>query len=274
MRIVWPGAVALVLLVPGAAGATDKRACVAASDEAQRLRSRGQLLAARAELVACTDAGCPSIVREACAGWLNEVATAMPSVVLTAKEVTSSCDPAGAPVVRELVDAEVSIDGRPFRGKLDGHAAELDPGPHVLRLRAGGAPGEQRIVVQEGAKLRPIAVTLDGPAPICIRRDVPAQTAGLPTGAIVAAAISAVSWGTFGYFAVQGNSQYHALLGTCGPSCGSEPVSRVTTDFVVADVALGLGIVAVGVATWLLLAPQRHLTVGPTRQGALLRVAF
>ena len=52
-------------------------------------------------------------------------------------------------------------------------------------------------------------------------------------------------------------------------------VLRLNPGFALAAiVALGLGIVAAGVATWLFLAPQRHLTVGPAGQGALLRVSF
>ena len=267
MRIPRCAALALVLLSPTAASAMDKRACVAASDDAQRLRSAGHLLEARAKLVACADASCPSIVREACGSWLNEVATAIPSIVLAAKETTPSCDPHGAPVERDLVDVDVSIDGRHLASKLDGRAAELDPGTHALRLRAGVSHYDASIVVQEGAKLRPIDATLAGPPPIC-------STATVGTGPIVAAGLSAASLGTFAYFALRGNGRYHQLLGSCGPSCSPDEVSPVTTDFVVADVALGLGIVAAGVATWLFLAPRSHVALSAIQRGALLRVPF
>jgi hypothetical protein len=72
--------------------------------------------------------------------------------------------------------------------------------------------------------------------------------------AFVAAGVSAIAVGSFAYFALRGDGKYHDLLHSCAPSCSSDSVSPVTSAFIVADVSLGVAVVAAGIATWLFLA--------------------
>jgi hypothetical protein len=272
------------LLASRSADALDKAACVAASDEGQRLRASSHLLAAREKLIACSDATCPSVVRAACADWLHEVENATPTIVLAVRSRTPTCDAAAAETDR--VDVTVSLDGAPFVARLDGGATPIDPGEHVLRFEAQGVePREERIVVREGEKSRSVRVVLAGRAPECPRASTPPQPntisramepqrPGPPTGAYVATGVAAVSFAVFGVFAVLGDSLYHDRLHQCGPGCSSDQTAPVNTEFIVADVGLGVGIAAAALATWLFLKPRAPIDVSSAGRGAMLRVAF
>ena len=82
--MVLPVALVSWLLLPGRAAADDARdACFTAYEQGQRLQKDGKLRAAHEEFVACSDAACPGFVRKDCSGWLDEVESSMPAVVLT-----------------------------------------------------------------------------------------------------------------------------------------------------------------------------------------------
>jgi hypothetical protein len=57
--------------------------------------------------------------------------------------------------------------------------------------------------------------------------------------------------GVFGTFGVLGLTDANRLRATCVPACQSSDVDAVHTKLVVADVALGVGVVSLAVATWL-----------------------
>src|SRR6476646_341830 len=79
--------VSLVGLPATLAHAEDKQACLAAFDKAQQLRIDGRLRAARVELALCARNECPTLVRQDCATWLNDVMGSLPSVVVGARDV-------------------------------------------------------------------------------------------------------------------------------------------------------------------------------------------
>jgi hypothetical protein len=265
---------------PRSADALDKAACVAASDDGQRLRASNHLLAARQKLIACSDATCPSIVRAACADWLREVENATPTIVLAVRRRTPTCD--AAAVESDLVDVAVSLDGAPLAARLDGGSISIDPGEHVFRFEAPGVePREERLVAREGEKSRTVRVVLAGRAPECPPPSVgprphptePKQP-GPPTGAYVATGFAAVGFGVFGVFAALGDSLYHERLHQCGPSCSPSQTAPVATEFIVADVGLGVGIAAAALATWLFLKPRAPIDVSTAGRGAMMRVTF
>jgi hypothetical protein len=142
------------ILLPSARASAlpTKEACVAANEEAQALRRRGRLLAARADLELCVNEGCPGPVREDCVERLADVNAAIPSVVLEVKDASGN----------DLSAVHVAIDGRAFADRIDGRALELDPGEHNFVFEAPGhAVAEKRAVILERDRARRLAVVLD-----------------------------------------------------------------------------------------------------------------
>jgi len=96
-----------------ASAAPTRDECLKASEDAQLLRIKTQLVAAREKLLVCSNDACPKLVKKDCSDWLDEVDHAMPTIVLGAR------DPDGA----DLVDVHVTLDGNPLADRLDGKPA-------------------------------------------------------------------------------------------------------------------------------------------------------
>jgi hypothetical protein len=253
MRIarVWAfaGIAAAAAASEGSAHAFDKHECVKASDQGQALRIDGHLFAAREQLLVCADASCPATVRSSCADWLASLDAQLPTLVFVVKE----------PDGRDVAGARVWVDGKALPASVDGRAVAIDPGTHTLRVAAPtGEAVEQTVVVREGEVRRPVQVTLTRRAPAT---DEPSPSA--PAGATTSwtawgfAIGAGVAWATFGAFALSGHLQYKDLEASCDHKCGDDAYSPVNTKFIVADVALGVAVVATGIATWLFLTSPR-----------------
>jgi hypothetical protein len=243
------------LFTSSLAHAATKQECVDASDRGQAARTRGALLAAKDAFIACADSACPPIVRTACAGWLDEVERATPSIVVQATGSDHACD-GGSAARRDLVDVRVSLDGAPWLAHLEGRALAVDPGRHVLRLEAGGyTTTDKALVVPEGAKSLSVPVSLESsrdpcPAAPAQAKVTPPDRRSIPVATIALGATSVVSFGAFAYFGIAGHSEYQSLETACKPHCTSAQTASVTRSFVTADVALGVAIVTLGLATY------------------------
>lgn len=146
-----PLVVSLVLLsaVGGtsAAFAGEKEACLTASVEGQQSRAAGKLVEAKEKFLVCAREVCPPIVRQDCSTWNDEVAKVIPTVSIGVKDAQG----------HDLFDVRVSVDGRVVTEHLDGKSFPMDPGTHVVRAEDGAhAPVEERILVKEGEKARPV----------------------------------------------------------------------------------------------------------------------
>ncbi len=252
-------------LGPGVASGADKTslACIRAAEDGQAARDGGQLLRSRELFAACAARECPSVLRRDCSEWLEDARRQTPSVVVVAR------DTAG----RDIVDAHVTIDGTLRQPQLDGTPIELDPGPHVVRVEtAGSDPQEERFLLPAGDKNHTINVTFGRPRPAAASsvqtpqsQDAPApqpspqppETApderssrGIPAGSYVLGAIGLGALGVFGYFGIRGMLDANHLRQTCVPACQSSDVDAVRTKLLVADVALGAGVVSLAAATW------------------------
>src|SRR3954469_9364872 len=75
-----------VALAGGVALADDTDACVAAYEKSQHLRKEGRFGASREQLVDCVRATCPSLVKKDCSRWTAELETAMPTVIVAARD--------------------------------------------------------------------------------------------------------------------------------------------------------------------------------------------
>jgi hypothetical protein len=231
--------------------------CIAAADQAQVLRSAHKLKEARAELLNCARPACPTVIGTDCTQWLSEVDAVLPSVVIRAYY------PSGA----DAVAVRVLVDGELLANRLDGLALSVDPGIHVFRYElAGMRPVEQQIVAREGERLRallvqfePVLVTPD-PQPVT-NHDTRVDTG--PSHAkrdamlrYALAGVGVVALGSYAYFGLRGLSERSDLAAGCGATrtCSNAQVDPIRTKFAVADISLAIGLVSLGVATWLFLS--------------------
>jgi hypothetical protein len=244
---VGPLALAFVSLAPSRAQATEVHQCVQAAEIGQRLRDKEMLKAARGEFITCASDACPAVVRQECVRWLADVDERLPRIVVRATDAAS----------HDLSDVRVSIDGVLAQERLDGRRLEIDPGQHTLRFergdRVGGArsaPIDKQILVREGEKNRFVDVVLDD-GDKAARPEAP-RAAGKPfplLGAVFAG-VAVLGGVGFAYFAASGQSDVDHLRTTCAPRCAPGDVDSAKTKILVANVSLGLGVLAAGAATY------------------------
>jgi hypothetical protein len=237
---------ALPLLVLAArARAADRAAeCADQAEQAQVLRDGRRLVEARALMVSCAQRECPTVVRASCTEWLTEVDKRVPSIVVSVKDEDG----------RDVANVHVSVDGARASDDIATSAVRLDPGEHTLRYEhAGYRSVDERVVLREGEGLRVLRVTLarDG-ATAPVRTTLP-STPPAPAGprslspfVYVLGGAAVVAAGVFTYFGLSGASQYRHLEGTCAPHCSSSDMDGVRGRFLVADVALVTGLLALG----------------------------
>lgn len=267
-RVTLAAVMALGLSAPARLARADGPAtldCPSASEEGQRLRDKNKYVDARAMFRTCSQASCPGIVRKDCTKWLAELDETQPSIVIAAQ------DAAGA----DLGAVKVLLDDRQVASRVDGGSIAVDPGEHSLRVEAPGhAPLTQRLIVRVNEKNRLVRVVFQdgaGAAPAGPPKPPPAgdagpgaesPKAGPPVAAIVLAGVGVVALGSFTYFGLTSKSDLSSLRSECAPYCDQSKLDDVKSRMLIADVSLGVGIVALGVAAVL------FVTHGSTKPAA------
>jgi len=228
-------------------------ACMDAPVQGQKLQRSGKLMAARDKFALCAQKACPGEIVRDCTGWMQDVSKSIPSVVAAAR------DSSGA----DVLDATLSIDGG-AAAPIGTRAVELDPGSHHLVFHRSGAPDFVRdVVLHEGEKDRQVVATFEGASPQAAAASPPAASTApestaparpIPVAAWIAGGVGAaalVTFGAFGTIGVVSRGSDH-----CDTGCSSSQKSGVDTDFLIADVSLAVGVVALGVATWFYLSRE------------------
>jgi hypothetical protein len=258
--------------------AVDKAECVAAYEATQTLRKEGALVEAREKALSCAQDGCPAVIRDDCTAWVSDIEKSTPSIVLSVSDGTG----------KDVIDVTVSIDGKVVKEKLDGKSIPLDPGSHKLHLESPGLPAyDQDVVAREGEKNRAIVVKLGGDNTADVGGDKTPTAVDRPTPASVYAlgAVGIVGLGAFTAFALMGNAKKSDLDSqNCKPNCAQSDVDSIKSKYLLADISLGVGVVALGAATVLYLtrsevpAPSTStgftLDVKPLVGGGYGNVAF
>lgn len=249
----------------GSARAGDKEVCIAASEDGQRARVAGRLIEASAQFAGCARAVCPSIVRAACVGWLEEVERGMPTVSLGVQDARG----------RDLLDARILVDGLAPPAHGAGRSFPLDPGRHVVRVEVSGRVYEEHVLVKEGDKARAITVRLPPGAEIEPRQPAksspPEPRPGRPLGPFVVLGAGAIAAGVgLGFFfagagAFPDNCRTDTATLERGGTCAktpADPTGTLSTDAAVSainqrnaglGIAVGGGALLVGGLVWLLL---------------------
>ncbi len=157
LRYAGVGFAAFALVAVARPALADDAACIAASEQSLTLRQQGKLHDALKTLATCADAACPDEVKAECSRRIDGIGTAMPTLVLEAKDGSGN----------DLFAVTVSMDGAPFASKLDGRPVSIDPGEHTFRFETAGQPPlEKKLVLREGEKDRRESVVLGPPPPV------------------------------------------------------------------------------------------------------------
>jgi len=241
-------AVALGALAAPPARAQEVAECARAYEDAQVLRQDKRLLDARERLLVCVQDACPAAARADCNRWLVEVDGNLPTVVPEVIDKTG----------KQRTDARVLVDGRLLAGHLDGTAVPVDPGKRTFRfLTPGIAPVERQVVVLEGQKNLRVTVSFAPAAsvphaPVAMREERPT-----PIAAYILGGAGVLALGSFAYFGITAVTGYDEASSTCAPDvnphdprgCTADEVDDIQVRRIVADVSLGVAILALGAAT-------------------------
>ena len=252
-----------------ATAAADSLTCAQAYEKAQEERAAGRLNAAIEDLRSCIDSSCAKFIRDDCLRWMNQTEGALPTVVF------SVCEDA-----KDLTSVEILCDGKLLTGTLDGKALPIDPGLHNLTFKVPGLPPvDRQLLIREGERNRIIEVEFRSPHDST--PPVPAVTteSAAGTGAdgnaksryltYGLASLGALAVGGFTLFAVLGNSQQRDLEKSCAPYCQSSQVDSVRTKYLIADTCLGVGLISLGVATYVYISNRGKKSDTPDRRGTI-----
>lgn len=202
---------------------------------------------------ACSASQCPKVVRSDCAKALAQLEESQPSIVVAAQ------DSSGA----DLQGVRVQIDGRAVTSRLDGSPIAVDPGEHSFDFAAEGYPAiAQKLVIRVSEKNRLVRVTFQSPVKEPVKPPPPAKPeeprpaeggGGAPVLAYILGGVGVLGLGSFAYFGLTSKSELQDLRSSCAPFCDQGQLDDVKTKMLVADVSLGVGIVALGAAAVLFL---------------------
>ena len=244
----------------------DKALCADNYRNAQIQRKSGALKRARESLLVCVSDRCPSVMQPDCTRWLTEVEAALPSIAFAAKGTDGN----------DVTTVRVTMDGQLLTDTIDGKSIAVDPGSHALRFEhEGEEPIEQTIIVREGEKARVVSVSWaksqgGGPSDA----PEPRPRSGPPTSAWVLGGVGAGALATFGVLALHGMSRRSDLEKECFGSCRQEQVDSIKTELTIADVALGVGVVSLGVSAVLFLTSGGSSSMEPSRARGVVRPGF
>jgi hypothetical protein len=244
-RGVIGGVIGAVVMLhgPRAAHADEREQCISSAESAQALRDEGKYRRAREQMLVCARDTCPGTVKRDCVQWLSELDRDAPSVVVVAKDGD-----------KDIADVKVYLDGVLVADRLDGRPIAVDLGEHTLKFDRGGSVKEERVLLGAGQKSRNIAVNFGaakgGPA-ADVDVDVK-QEPGSLVPAIVVGSLGIIAIGTAVVVGLQGKSDVDDLQ-QCKPRCSESSVDSARTKLIISDIATGVGVVALGVAAYMLL---------------------
>ena len=228
-----------------------------AVEQTEATRAEGQYRKARALLLECVNAQCGGDVRRRCAATLQKLDAVTPSIVVRAE------DPSGD----DLTDVAVSLGDERLVSSLDGMAIPVDPGEHrFVFTRQGQTPVVQTLTIEQGQKFRAIDVvigsapTLALPPPVESSREDDSGSADRAVAAATLLGVGLIGVTSFTVLGLRARSGEEALE-RCKPNCSKGRVDSVEMRYLLANVSIGVGALALGAATYLLLSGSSDDTV-------------
>jgi hypothetical protein len=238
----------------------EQDACIQSYENAQEHRLKGALQAAAAELASCSQPICPAFIRTDCAAWSNAVAADLPSMLFS---ITSGG--------RALEEVKISIDDARIAEYVPSQPLTVDPGNHVFRFVAAGTETvRESVFVERGQKARAVQIEL---RPLVRKRAIlpKASSVALPAPLRVedplrapafdarSLALGVIGVGGVAGFAVLGlhaRSEETKLRGDCAPYCSAADISSVRSQYLMADVSLGIGLTALAFGAYLFVSSR------------------
>ena len=237
-----------------AANASDTQLeCAESYEAAQERRAAGDLQGALEQLKLCVRDECKDFMRADCSTWIGQVEAAMPTVVFAARRDG-----------RDLSQVRILQDGEVLTEVIDGTPIPVNPGHYGFRFETAGSPAEARdLVIRAGEKNRIVRIEFVT-SPPAAPPEPPAQPQNPPPQdsstdgrsnvvPIVFGAVGVVGVAGFATFAVLGREQESDLQATCAPHCTDAQVAPVRAKYLVADVSLGVGVLALAASTYFFL---------------------
>jgi hypothetical protein len=243
--------------------------CLSATEASTKLRSQHKLKASRAQLMVCSSATCPAEIRQECSHRMDEVNSAMPSIVFAVKNQAG----------KDVVAVKVTVDGQVVADHLDGSALPIDPGAHEVTIEAEGQPAvTESVIVHEGEKDRRETITVGTPGPTTTGPSTGTGPATPPPGGekpaeggggnglrivgLVTAGVGGVGLVLGGVFGAMASSAWNTAKKDC-PSfsnCNSTAMNdhnTATTDATISTVGfIAGGVLAAGGLTLFFVAPK------------------
>ncbi len=258
--------------------AQSKQECAEAYTVAQVSRRDNKLKDAREKLVVCSNAACPAALRKDCVPWLAEVDAALPTLAVKAVDETG----------RVVEDANVTVDGKGVARLGDFAATRVDPGDHLVQVEAPGMKSaEEHATLAAGTPRRELVVHLHrAGGPVAAPPVAPPAEASrpIPVASFALAGVGVAGVVTFAVLGAIGSGKKGELdKSGCKPNCKPSDVGAIKTDYIAADVALGVGGAAlVGALIVFLARPSAEpakpdesaWTLAPRPGGASLVVRF
>lgn len=219
----------------------------AAVAQTEAMRAEGQYRKARAALLECVNAQCGGDVRRRCAAALQKLDAVTPSIVVRAEDSDGN----------DLTDVSVALGDEQLASSLDGMAIPVDPGEHRFAFtREGHAPVVQTLKIERGEKFRPIEVVI-GSTPALPPAAGAAASGTASTERWVAAGtllgVGLVGVASFIWLGLRARAG-EQVLERCKPECSVGRVESVERRYLLANVSVGVGALALGAATYLLLS--------------------
>jgi hypothetical protein len=215
----------------------DRSACIAAYVAAQGARKVNHLLDASQDLSRCARDECPGMIKRDCATWLDEVNRDLPSIVLSVRDAEG----------HDVLGVQAFVDDKPVA--VDGHGLPIDPGKHAVVLRLGdGTSREEDVIATVGEKERVVTIV------VRLRSNGPSRKR-VTIASYVLGGIGVAGLGVGTYFGIRGAVDRSSF--GCDRACAPDAYNTVNREFIAADIALGVGVAAVGAAVaWWLFSPK------------------
>lgn len=239
----------LVAVIPTAfAQSPAVAACVEAHEAGQELRQQKRLLEARERLRSCAQSECPAVVVQQCAQWLEEIDKEIPTVVLVVQDASGV----------DRTDVDVRLDGVVLARGWAGTAREVNPGEHTVTVAARGEVATSApFVAREGEKRRIVVVRTSGSRRAAASTQTAAEalqpSGSMRTVGLVVSGVGLAAVGVFAVLAVSAKRDFDELQRTCGPGCTEGEVEPARRKALVADIALGAGVLSLGVGGYLVI---------------------
>jgi hypothetical protein len=246
----------VVLVVPSAAWAqgASVAACIEAHSHGQAERNAGRLQSAKEDFVDCASSSCPSEIKNECVAFLAQVEQSQASIVFAAVDAEG----------RDATDVRVKVDDQLVLEKLSGLSTPVDPGSHrIVYVWADGVEQAYDVVVAQGEKNRRVELRREA-TPTATEAAPPKPAPAVkrtPTAAYVLGGVGVLALGSFVAFAISGKSAESEMDG-CKPFCTQDQADKMRLRYLLADVSLGVSVVALGAGGYLYFSAKREPASG------------